>query len=172
MNRFALLFLIGLMLLGEQSCKWLSRNHYKIDNPSPTGAYRVKAHVTVEDDDRLMGGFHEWGGIQFLKGDEILYSYSWDYTDNFETTFRGRHQYVTWSADNLLYMGANELTIDSPVDEIVITNRTKEDIRYLDISISKLTRVVVFDLAGASEITTHVPIVRGWSNRKMRLITL
>ncbi|HTG91923.1 MAG TPA: hypothetical protein VL866_05015 [Pyrinomonadaceae bacterium] len=161
LTRTILSLLLVAMLLSAQSCQWLSRRRSNIDKPSPTRAYRVKFESTVEDTDRFLG-FHEWGSIQYLKGADVVYSHKWDYTDSMEDTVMGMHKNAAWLGDNVLYMGGDQPVVDTPMDEITISNTTLEHLNYATISFSKHSHITVFDLPAAGQIRVRVPPVMNW----------
>jgi len=149
--RRLLLFALVVVSLAGLSCKWLSRKNYKVDKVSPTGTYRVKVDVNVEDDDYLMGGFHEWGKIELLKGKEVVSSREWNIKDNWEPTFIDANPVIQWVDDNVLRMGRD--TSDQPfLYEVIISNNTGEYLKQMGVSNGKYEHFDVFDIAPKQQI--------------------
>lgn len=159
-RRFVLIVIIAMSVV-ELSCTWLSRKTYRVDKLSPTGAYRVKVDVKVEKEYDLLGGFHEWGKIQFLKGERIVDSYDWNRKDNFEFTFMEANPVIEWVEDNVLRMGQSQKGIAVP-DEIIISNSSRENLKYLHISCSKSEQISVLDLAPAADLALHTTPISPW----------
>lgn len=145
------------------SCKWLSRKSYKVDKVSPTGTYRIKVEVKVEDYDGLIAGFHEWGKIELLKGDEIVESNAWDFNDNFEMTFIDGTPVIEWSGNNVLRMGRKQEGLPF-LDEVVVSNDTGENLKYVNVSCDKHEQLMVLDLAAADKITVRSSPVSLWTD--------
>ena len=162
LRRLLPLFLIATFCVAGVSCKWLSRRSYKVDKPSPTGAYRVKVDVKVEDYYELLAGFHEWGKIELLKGDEIVDSRDWDINDNFETTFIDGTPVIEWTGNNVLRMGRRQEGLF--LDEVVVSNNTGENLKYVGISSDKHEELTVFDLAAGDRITLRSSPVPRWTD--------
>ena len=150
MRRLLCLGLVAVSLSGL-SCQRLSRRNYNVDKVSPNGVYRVKVEVRVEDEDTLMGGFNEWGKVQFFKGQEVIDTNEWQRKDNFEPTFIDAHPNIEWIGDNVLRMGG-----DRPDEHhaagLIISNNTAEPLRYIGVSCSKYESFEVFDIAPGSQI--------------------
>lgn len=155
------LLLIAAFCVSGLSCKWLSRKSYKFDKLSPTGTYRVKVDVKVEDYDELLAGFHEWGKVEFFKGDEILDVCAWDINDNFETTFIDGTPVIQWTGNNVLRMGGRQDRLPF-LDEVVVSNNTVENLKYVNVTCGKHEGLTVFDLAPAEKITLRASPVSGW----------
>jgi len=145
------------------SCKWLSRKSYRVDKVSPTGTYRVKVDVKVEDYDELLTGFHEWGKIEVLKGTEIVNSHAWDFNDNFESTFIEGTPVIKWEGNNVLRMGKRHEGLPF-LDQVAVSNDTGENLKYVSVTCDKHEQLTIFDLAAANKITMRASPVSGWSD--------
>ena len=153
-RRLLLVALVFVSLAGL-SCKWLSRKSYKVDKVSPTGMYRVKVDVNVEDDDYLMGGFHEWGKIELLKGEEVVSCREWNFKDNWETTFIDANPVIQWVGDSVLRMGDD--TFDQPLlNDLIISNNSDEFLQHIGVSNGKYEQFYVFDIAPKKQITLRL----------------
>jgi hypothetical protein len=164
MNARRLLLIVILTLcVAGLSCKRLSRKNYKVDKFSPTGTYRVKIDVNVEDYPELMAGFHEWGKFELLKGDEILDSNAWDFKDNFEATFIDGTPVIEWAGNNVLRMGRGLEGLPF-VDDLTISNDSGENLKYIHVSSDKHETLMVLDLAAADKITVRASPIPRWTD--------
>ena len=136
------------------SCKWLSRRNYNVDKVSPNGTYRVKVEIRVEDDDSLMGGFNEWGKVQFLKGQEVISTNEWQRKDNFESTFIDANPVIEWVGENILRMGRDPAG-QGFSNELIISNDTDESIRQVGVSRGKYEQFEVFDLGPRQQVSVR-----------------
>lgn len=162
LRRLILLLLVVSSIAGV-SCKWLSRQGYSVDKLSPTGAYRVKVDVKVEEYYELMSGFHEWGKIEFFKGTEIVDSRTWDFNDNFEMTFIEGTPVVEWLGNNVLRMGGHQTGLPF-LDEVVVSNDTDEILKYVSVACAKHEVLTVFDLAPKTTVNIRSSPVWGWTD--------
>jgi hypothetical protein len=138
-----------------QSCAWLASKHYKSDNASPTGIYRVKVDVTVKDEGGLSGRFTSQGGIQVFKGTEIVYSQDLNYSDTWESTFMDDHPVIEWVGNNALRMGG-DISREPFTNELVVWNDTPEHFKEVGITFSKYESFHVFDLIPGAKVILQV----------------
>ena len=161
-RRLRLLVILTLCVAGF-SFQGAPRKCYKVDKPSPTGTYRVRVDVNVEDYPKLMAGFHEWGKVELLKGDEILYSNAWDFNDNFEATFIDGTPVIEWAGNNVLRMGRGIAGLPF-VDEVAILNDSGENLKYIHVALDKHEQLMVLDLAAADKITVRASPIPRWTD--------
>ena len=151
MRRLLCLGLVIVSLAGL-SCQWLARRNYNVDKASPNGVYRVKVKVRVEKEGTLLGGFDEWGKVQFFRGQEVIDSNEWHRRDTFEPTFIEANPVIEWVGDNVLRMGLDS-SAQPFLDDLIISNNTGEYLRYANVSYGRYEQFKVFDLAPGSLIT-------------------
>jgi hypothetical protein len=131
-----------------------STKNYNVDKTSPSGTYRVKIDVRVEEEGDFRSHFTEKGRIQVLKGDETVFSREWNYRDNWEPTFRDTNPIVEWVGNNALRMGGDN-SRQSFADELLISNDTDEYLKHIGVSCGKYENFEVFDLAPGGQITVR-----------------
>jgi hypothetical protein len=143
------------------SCDWLRTKNYNIDKSSPGGVYRVKVDVKVVDDGDLAGHFTDQGKIQFLKGQETITTREWNYRDNWESTFIDANPSIEWVGDNVLRMGLSNA--GQPfTEELIISNVTKQNLKYLGISCGRNESFEVFDIAPGGQVVLRVSPKLNW----------
>jgi hypothetical protein len=144
-------FIIVVISLFGQSCQRLSRLNYDIDRVSPNGVYRVKIKSRAEPP-KGTSEYTEHVEIVFFKGEEIIYSYIWENSDQYEPSFRDVAPIIEWVDDNVLRKGEDRS--DQPFyDELVVSNDTDEYLKYMGVSYGRYESFNIFDLAPRTQIT-------------------
>ena len=146
----AFIIFVGMciVLVGRmyQSCG----KNYSIDKLSPKGNYRVKLEVT---NPHWFGRDDEHCKIQYFKDQQVI---GGDETtcrqDEYEDPLHEGWQVVEWLADNAVRVGRHRS--DQPFgDELVISNKTTESIKDLDIGYGRFQTLMVFDLTPGQTLT-------------------
>ncbi len=143
-------FFVSIVILSLVSC---GRN-YNIEKPSPTGEYRVKVDVHVEEENDLLGHFTESGKIQVFKGQGVIYAHEWKVRDNWDTTFIGANPVIEWVGDNVLRMGLDR-SKESLSNQLVISNKTDESLKQMSVSCGKYESFYIFSLPPHSQVTLY-----------------
>lgn len=125
-----------------------------VDKLSPTGEYRVKVDVHVEEENDPAGHFNESAKIQVFKGKEVIYCNEWKRRDNWESTFIDAHPIIEWVDDNALRMGKDRST-ESLSNQLVISNNTGEPLKHMVVSCGKYENFYIFDLPPNSHLTLY-----------------
>ena len=123
---------------------------YHVDKPSPQGTYRVKVEIT-SGPKKGTRDYTELGQYEFSKGHEVIYSYKWEESDQYESSFRELKPVIEWTSNAILRMG--EQRSDQPFDdEILVANHTDETIRYVSVGYGKSELFWLFDIAPAGKV--------------------
>ena len=149
LTKSSYLIIMVISLVGL-SCGRLTGRDYDIDKASPNGVYRVKVEVRAE---KAKGtrDYTEHGKFQFFKGTEVIRTYEWDESDQYEASFREATPVIEWVNNTVLRMGENRS--NQPFsDELIVVNNTGEDLKYLDVSYGKYESFWVFDLEPAGQV--------------------
>lgn len=151
-GRFLCLFVAAVCLLG-QSCQDLSKGeyNYNIDKPSPNGVYRVSIEsraIKVKSSNR----YSEQVRVQFFKERQIVHSFVWENSDQYELSFRDTAPVIEWIDNNTLRMGLDR-SDQSFYDELILSNNTNEVLSHMEISYGRFESFDVFDLTPKSQIT-------------------
>ncbi|HEX8424102.1 MAG TPA: hypothetical protein VF634_11850 [Pyrinomonadaceae bacterium] len=154
-TRRTISLVLAVVSLSGLSCEWMRTRNYNIDKASPNGTYRVRIDARVQDDEQNYFGFHEQVKIRFFKGQEIVLSREWQRTDSMEATFVQAHPVVEWASDNVLRMGA-EIAGRPFLDEIIVSNQSGEQLKYVDVSYGRYESFTGFDVAAGNTMTLHV----------------
>src|SRR5574341_1156777 len=118
---FAIVAVISLL---GQSCRSLSGLEYDIDKTSPSGAYRIRIESRAGER-KGANQYTEHVRVQYFKGQEIIRTYVWENSDQYELSFRDAAPVIEWVDDNVLRMGENRS--DQPFyDELIVSNDTDE----------------------------------------------
>jgi hypothetical protein len=125
-----------------------------VDKLSPTGEYRVKVDIHVEEENDLAGHFNERGKIQVFKGKEVIYSNEWKVRDNWESTFIDNNPIIEWVGDNALRMGRDR-SKESVSNQLVISNNTDERLKHMGVSCGKSENFYIFSLPPNSQLTLY-----------------
>jgi hypothetical protein len=150
MYKYIILAIITINL-SVASCGRLSDINYDIDKPSSDGTYRVKVEVRVEGS-RTAYNKSERIKFQYFKGQEIIQTYDWNNTDPFEPSFRESMPIIEWIDRNVLLMGQDRS--DQPYfDEIIVSNDTEENLKYVDVNYGRFETFWIFDLAPKSQLS-------------------
>jgi hypothetical protein len=125
-----------------------------VDKLSPTGNYRIRVDIHVEEEDDLAGHFNEWGKIQVFKGKEVIYANEWKRRDNWESTFIDTHPIIEWVGDNALRMGLDR-SKELLSNQLVISNNTGEPLKHMSVGCGKYENFYIFDLPPNSQLTLY-----------------
>jgi len=147
---FLMASVVGLL---ELSCGRSSGQNYDIDKTSPNGIYQVKIEVRAKPP-KGTRDYTENARVQFFKGQEIIHAYEWEESDPFELSFHDSYPVIEWAADNVLHMG-EDLSDQPFYDELIVSNKTDEHIKYLDVTYGRYEGFWVFDLAPRSQVTVR-----------------
>lgn len=134
-----------------QSCIWQSGLNYNIDKTSPTGLYRVRIESRAEESTGT-SKYMEHVRFQFFKRQEIVHTYVWENSDQYEPSFRDTAPVIEWVDDNVLRKG--EDSSNQPFhDDLIVTNNTDEYLKYVGVSYGRYESFDVFDLAPRGQVT-------------------
>lgn len=150
LNRLLFLTTVATSVFG-QSCIWQSGLNYNIDKTSPTGLYRVRIESRAEEP-KGTSKYTEHVRFQFFKGQEIVHTYIWENSDQYEPSFRDTAPVIEWAYNNVLRMGRDRS--DQPFfDELILSNNTVEYLKHIGVSYGRYESFNVFDLAPGTKIT-------------------
>lgn len=147
-----LLSLIVLVSSAAWPCSRGAQLEREIDKTSPNGLYRVR--ITITPGGKQSGGSLEKAKVQFLKGAEVVDAYELQQQDQWEHTPSSLLSVVEWLDDNVLRLGW-ERTSEGVKDELIVSNATDENLKYVSISYSRGENFMVFDVAPGSQVTLH-----------------
>ena len=129
---------------------------YDVDEVSPNGTYRVRVHVTVDQQHTdMFGSFTENGRIQLLKGETTLDDWQWNRHDSLESTFIDDNQSIRWLADDVLRMG-DHIEDRQPKTQVTLVNNSSDRLQYVKFFCDgRFEQYVIFDLhpGGKKEIS-------------------
>ena len=146
-----LFIIVAVISLFGQSCEWPSKFNYDIDRASPNGVYHVKIKSRAEPA-KGTSKYTEHVDIHFFKGEEVIHSYVWENSDQYEPSFRDTAPIIEWVDNNVLRMGEDRS--NQPFyDELIISNNTDEYLKNVDVSYGRYESFDAFDLAPRSQIT-------------------
>lgn len=132
------------------ACPWQAGDNYSLDKRSPGGEYSVKVKVRAKTSTGTRG-YDDYAQVQFFRGQEVVHTYEWNNSDQYEPTFRESYPVIEWVADRVLRMGDDRS--DQPFyDELIVSNKTDEQLRYVSVSYGRFELFWVFDLAPKSEV--------------------
>lgn len=124
---------------------------YHFDKPSPHGTYRVKVEITTGPK-KGTRDYTELGQYELSKGHEVLYSYKWEESDQYEPSFRELKPVIEWTSDAILRLGKQQS--DQPFyDEIGVANHTGETIRYMSVGYGESELFWLFDILPDGEVS-------------------
>jgi hypothetical protein len=132
----------------------VSGQTYNVDKTSPTGEYRVKVNIHVEEENDVFSHFNEWGKIQVFKGKEVIYTNEWKRRDNWKSTFIDNHPIIEWVGENTLRMGRDRPK-ESLSNQLVISNNTGEPLKHMGVSCGKYENFYIFDLPRNSQLMLY-----------------
>jgi hypothetical protein len=148
-KQVSILLILVASLLGL-SCK---TQNYNVDKTSPNGIYRVKIALW-EEEGKGTRDYTERLKVQYFKGQEVVYSYESENSDQYEPSMREGMQVVEWVSNNVLRVGRDRS--DQPYsDELVIANNTGEYIKHVGVSYGRYESFQVFDLAPGNVVTLY-----------------
>ena len=136
------------------SCQWLRTKNYNVDRPSPGGTYRLKVHGSVKDEGDFAGHFTDQGQLQILRGEEVIIDRSWNYRDNWDPSFIDSNPVSEWVGTNVLRMG-HDISRQPFTNELTISNKTGEQLKYIDITTAKNESFDAFDIAPGASVTVR-----------------
>jgi hypothetical protein len=108
--------------------------------------YRVKVNGSVKDEGDFAGHFTDQGQLQILKGEEIIVDRSWNYRDNWDPRFIDSNPVIDWVGNSVLRTGT-DLSRQPFTNELTISNKTGQELKYISISIHKNESFYAFDVA-------------------------
>ena len=145
------LIIVAIIAVGSIGLSCSSTQNYTVDKTSPNGVYRVKVDAQVKNEGDSFGHFTEQVKIQVLKGQEIIFSNEWSRRDNWESTFIDDNSVIEWVGDNVLRMGQDRS--DQPfLDELIISNKTDEYLKYLRLDYGRFENFEVFDIGPGQQM--------------------
>jgi hypothetical protein len=126
-----------------------SKLDYDDDKTSPYGTYRLRIEVRTGPK-KGTRDYPELGRYQFYRGHELIYTYNWEESDQYEPTFRELMPNIEWVTDNILRMGRQNS--DQPFfDQIILENKTDEILKYVSVGYGKTELFWLFDLKPADK---------------------
>lgn len=135
------------------SCGRREGPKYAVDKISPTGGYRVKVEF-VRAGPKGTREYAELGKFQFFKGQDIIHTYTWENSDNYEPSTFEPLPVIEWVGDNVLRTG--EDASDQPFhDELIVSNNSDENLKYMALSYGRFESFWIFDLAPGNQIRLH-----------------
>jgi hypothetical protein len=149
MIRICTVLLFPALIATYQACG--RGTQYSIDKSSPNGTYRIKIEVTAGSNAFQRLGDH--CKVQYFKGQQEIGGYETSCRqDEYEFSLAEGLQVVEWSADNVARIGRDRS--NQPfADELLVSNTTGEDIKYLGIGYGRFQNFVIFDLPAKGKLT-------------------
>jgi hypothetical protein len=149
MNSNLSLIVMVLALLGA-SCDRSSGRDYNIVKTSPNGKYRVEIQIRATPP-KGTRSYTERGTFRFFKGQDVIDTYSWENSDEYEPSFHDEAPQIEWVDDRVLRMGDDKS--DQPYDdEITLSNNIDENIKDASVSYGRYQLFWIFDLAPQSKV--------------------
>lgn len=129
------------------SCSTAYPQEYEIDKPSPDGSFRVKVAVKRGEPGKTL----DQAKFQFLIGQEVVDVWDFKQDDQWEHNFDILLP-IQWIDKQVLNMGGRTNTAPY-TDELIVTNKTSEYLKYVAISYGRFDLYRIFALAPGQQVT-------------------
>ena len=132
-----------------------SRNgeNYSVEKTSPSGIYRVRVEVKAGPK-KGTREYTELGRYEFYRRNELIHTYNWEESDQYEPGFKDLKPNIEWVADNVLSIGTRDTT-QPFFDEIVLENQTDEILKYVSVGYGKGELFWLFEIKPTAKNLLH-----------------